>query len=213
LKGFLVSPLNAREQLSRFIRGAEKQLLIYDPEISDRAMIRLLRDKAREGVEIRIIGRVKRPSEEFDPGHLMRIRFHTRTIIRDHHDAFLGSQSLREQELDRRRELGVLVHDHEIVRSLIKIFEGDWAGLAPGQEISRKTIGKDGKALKKAVKAIVKDLPLTPIVANALEHAVREVPRFELHGNQLRHDLTEVVKEAVENAVSGIVRRGASTHA
>jgi len=41
LKNFVVSPANAREQLSHLIRGAEKQLLIYDPEISAyRARIR-----------------------------------------------------------------------------------------------------------------------------------------------------------------------------
>jgi len=35
----VVSPANARKQLSAFIRGARKQLLICDPKISDSAMI------------------------------------------------------------------------------------------------------------------------------------------------------------------------------
>src|SRR5207253_8973788 len=39
---FLVSPLNARKQLASFIKGAKKELLIYDIKISDRSMIRLL---------------------------------------------------------------------------------------------------------------------------------------------------------------------------
>ena len=55
---FVVSPVNARKQLAAFIGGARKQLLIYDPEISDGAMIRLLDDRAKAGVEIRVIGRV-----------------------------------------------------------------------------------------------------------------------------------------------------------
>jgi hypothetical protein len=67
--------------------------LIYDPEISDRGMIGLLRERAWAGVEIRIIGRVSKPSDEFDPGRLMRMRFHTRAIFRDRHEAVLGSQS------------------------------------------------------------------------------------------------------------------------
>jgi cardiolipin synthase len=213
LKDFVVSPANARDQLARFIRGAEKQLLIYDPEISDRTMIRLLRDRAREGVEIRIIGTVKKPSDEFDPGRLMRMRFHTRAILRDRRDAFLGSQSLREAELDRRRELGILVHDRDIVHSLVKIFDSDWAGLAPARQGSRDKAREDGDALKKAVKAIVRDLPLAPIVEDALRHAVGQVPKFELRGNELRHELTDVVKEAVEDAVCGMVRRGTSAHA
>jgi cardiolipin synthase A/B len=213
LKSFVVSPINAREQLSHFIKGAEKQLLIYDPEISDRAMIRLLRDRARAGVEIRIIGRVVKPSGEVDPGRLMRMRFHTRAIFRDHHEAFLGSQSLREAELDKRRELGIIVRDRDIVHSLVKVFESDWAGLEPAHEGSRKDTAEKAKAVRKAVKAIVRELPLGPIVQGALKHAVSDLPKLELHGNQLRHDLTDVVKEAVENAVSRIVRRGTGARA
>ena len=213
VKSFVVSPINAREQLSHFIKGAEKQLLLYDPEISDRAMIRLLRDRAREGVEIRIIGRVVKPSDEFDPGRLMRMRFHTRAILRDRREAFLGSQSLRETELDRRRELGMIVRDRDIVHSLVKVFESDWAGLLPAREDSRRRATKDAKALKKAVKTIVRDLPLAPIVEDALKHAVGELPNFQLRGNELRRELTDVLKESVEDAVSGIVRRGTAAHA
>ena len=51
---FLVSPENARDGLASFIKGAKKQLLIYDPHISDPAMIRLLDDRLKAGVDIRI---------------------------------------------------------------------------------------------------------------------------------------------------------------
>jgi cardiolipin synthase A/B len=213
LKSFVVSPLNAREQLSHFIKSAEKQLLIYDPEVSDRAMIRLLRDRARQGVEIRIIGRVVKPSDEFDPGRLMRMRFHTRTILRDRSEAFLGSQSLREAELDKRRELGMIVRDRDIVHSLVKTFESDWAGLDPISEGASPPLEGNTKTLKKAVKVIVRELPLAPIVEGALKRVVGGLPKaelrrkFELRRNELRHNLTEVVKEAVEGAVAGMVRK------
>jgi len=212
LKHVVVSPENAREQLSRFIKGAEKQLLIYDPEVSDRAMIRLLQDRARAGVEIRLIGRVIKPSEEFDPGRLMRMRFHTRTIVRDRSEAFLGSQSLREAELDKRRELGMIVRDRELVHSLLKVFESDWAGLEPVREGAGQDSEGNTKALKKVVKVIVRELPMAPIVQDALKRAVGELPKAELHRkfelrrNELRHNLTEVLKDAVEGAVAGMVR-------
>ena len=112
----------------------------------------------------------------------MRMRFHTRTILRDRSEAFLGSQSLREQELDRRRELGIMVRDRDIVHSLVKVFESDWAGLVPARERSRKR-SADEKELKKAVKAIVRDLPLAPIVEDALKHAARQVPKLDLRAN------------------------------
>jgi cardiolipin synthase len=204
-KTFVVSPVNAREQLAHFIKAAEKELLIYDPDVSDRAMIHLLRDRARSGVEIRIIGRVSKPSEDFGPAQLMRMRFHTRAIFRDRREAFLGSQSLRGPELDHRRELGIFVRDRDIVRSLVKVFESDWAGLDPMQDQAH---ADEAKVVKKAVKTIVRELPLGPIVEHALRHVVNELPNFDLRRNELRHNLAEVVREAVEGAVSGMVRSG-----
>ena len=49
-----------------------------------------------------------------------------RAIIRDGQRAFIGSQSLGPIELDRRREVGVIVRDQAIVRRMQAIFEHDW---------------------------------------------------------------------------------------
>src|SRR5258705_387733 len=110
--------------------------------------------------------------------------------------------------LNKRRELGLIVRDRDIVHSLVKVFESDWAGLVPARQSSRKETAEGAKIVRKAVKAIVRELPLAPIVQEALEHAVGEVPNFELRVNELRHNLTDAVKEAVEDAVCGIVRKG-----
>ena len=104
--GLVVSPVNARTELSKFIRGAKKELLIYDPEISDAAMLRDLEERSKAGVEIKIIGRVTRTSSQLPAKKLSGLRLHTRTIIRDGRRAFIGSQSLRELELAARREVG-----------------------------------------------------------------------------------------------------------
>ena len=52
----VVSPVNARHRLRAFIGEAKKELLIYDPEISDSEMWNVLRSRAEAGVAIRIIG-------------------------------------------------------------------------------------------------------------------------------------------------------------
>src|SRR4051812_34301021 len=49
---FIVSPENARERLSTFIKGARKQLLIYDPKVSDPAILKLLVDRVKAGVDV-----------------------------------------------------------------------------------------------------------------------------------------------------------------
>jgi cardiolipin synthase len=141
---FVVSPENARERLARFISAARRQLLIYDPHVSDDAMLRLIKQRINAGVDVRIIGKVeakwKVRSEKF-PGR----RLHIRAMMRDGRRAFLGSQSLRRLELEKRREIGVIVNDKRVVRQMIAVFEQDWAQTDSG----KKDAKKDGKKEKK----------------------------------------------------------------
>lgn len=122
----VVSPLNAREQLAAFIKGARTQLLIYDNQIKDRQMIALLSEREQAGVEVRIIGRLGKRKGPLTAHNMQGMRLHTRTIIRDGRAAFIGSQSLRKIELDARRELGLIIHRRAIVARLIAVFEQDW---------------------------------------------------------------------------------------
>lgn len=93
---FVVSPANARKSLGAFLHRGTKQLLIYDPQISDKEMINVLDERKKAGVAVRIIGKVLgRGAGAFDAQSLDGRRLHTRTIIRDGHQAFIGSQSLR----------------------------------------------------------------------------------------------------------------------
>ena len=130
----LVSPENARAQLSAFLGKAKRQLLIYDPKVSDTRIIRLLKERAKAGVEVRIIGKVSSRGDDLVhqkyPGH----RLHVRAIVRDGRQAFVGSQSLRRLELDKRREVGVFVTNGTVVKELIATFETDWAQTGLGRE-------------------------------------------------------------------------------
>jgi cardiolipin synthase A/B len=139
----VVSPENSRERLAAFIKAARKELLIYDPRVSDDAMLRLLSERARGGVDVRIIGKVEAKwnlaSEKY-PGK----RLHVRAIVRDGRRAFIGSQSLRRIELDKRREIGVVVNDQAVVNELRATFESDWAQTETGK--------KEAKRAEKAAK-------------------------------------------------------------
>jgi phosphatidylserine/phosphatidylglycerophosphate/cardiolipin synthase-like enzyme len=130
----LVSPANARVQLSAFLRKAERQLLIYDPKVSDIRIIKLLKERVSAGVDVRIIGKVSARAADLIhqkyPGH----RLHVRAIVRDGRHAFIGSQSLRTLELDKRREVGLFVKGTPIVSELITTFEADWAQTVLGRE-------------------------------------------------------------------------------
>ena len=124
---FVVSPENAREVLATFIKRARKQLLVYDPKITDLQMIRLINHRIKAGLDVRIIGKVSKRGGNMRVQKLPNHRMHVRAMIRDGEAAFVGSQSLRALELDGRREIGVIVKEPKTIREMIEVFEGDWA--------------------------------------------------------------------------------------
>ena len=99
--------------------------MIYDPKITDMQMIRLINQRIKAGVDVRIIGKVAKRAGEM---HVQKMhgRLHVRMMVRDAETAFLGSQSLRPLELDGRREVGLIIKEPKTVKRLIEVFEEDW---------------------------------------------------------------------------------------
>jgi hypothetical protein len=126
-KGFVVSPENSRARLAAFLRGARKQLLVYDPKLTDPAMIRILQERVSAGVSVRILGKVGKRGAGLTAEKFPGKRLHVRAIVRDGQQAFVGSQGLRKLELDGRREVGVIVKDPKVVGRMTAVFEEDWA--------------------------------------------------------------------------------------
>lgn len=124
----VVSPENAREQLSKFIKGAHRELLIYDTDVSDDRIIALLMQRAAAGVKIKILGSLERKWKDtgFKVKSLRGLRLHVRAIVRDRKAAFVGSQSLRKIELDKRREVGMITKDRRAVGRIAGMFDADW---------------------------------------------------------------------------------------
>lgn len=151
LKSLLVSPENARTELAALLRGAKQQLLIYEVRITDNAMVRILKERAKAGVVIRVMGKLSKKDldaeiEKF-PGKL-----HCRVIIQDGRKAFLGSQSLRRLELDERREVGVIITDPGVVRQLVSTFESDWADTDSGKKAAEEMEDEEKERKKKKKK-------------------------------------------------------------
>jgi phosphatidylserine/phosphatidylglycerophosphate/cardiolipin synthase-like enzyme len=132
--GFVVSPENAREQLATFIKRARKTLVIWDPKLSDPQMIRLLSQRAKMGVDIRVIGKVAKRGTASLRAQKSPMRLHVRAAVRDGSEAFVGSQSFRALELDGRREVGILTKDPKVVKQMVELFEADWGKTELGQK-------------------------------------------------------------------------------
>jgi phosphatidylserine/phosphatidylglycerophosphate/cardiolipin synthase-like enzyme len=205
LASLVVSPANARKQLAAFIRGARKELLIYDLKISDAEMVRLLQERAKAGVAIRIIGRVTRKSAKLEVRKLHELRLHARAMVRDRHQAFIGSQSLRELELDARREVGIIFRGPEAVNRLISIFEEDWAAAEPEAPEEQEGISA-AKAAKKVAKAVTKDLPpVAPVVEQVLKEVAGNPASLDFDSKEIEESVKDAVKEAVQDAVKDVV--------
>jgi len=205
-ESLVVSPVNARRQLAEFIEGTRQELLIYDPKVSDSQMIRLLNQQNSKGVHVRVIGRVSKGGGDLRV-RKSPMRLHCRAMVRDGRDVFLGSQSLREEELDERREVGVIVTDSAVADQLRSKFEEDWTSAqdrtAP-QDTSRRVPA--GKVVKKAVKAMVKELPpLTEVVKEAVQRAVED-PGKTLSPEEVKATVKEAVKDAVKEGVKEAVK-------
>jgi phosphatidylserine/phosphatidylglycerophosphate/cardiolipin synthase-like enzyme len=141
---FLVSPENARTGLARFIKNAKKELLIYDMKVSDRQMLKLLHERAKAGVDIRIIGKVGKKGEGLTAEKMPGLRLHLRAMLRDGQDMFTGSMSLRALELDKRREVGIIVKERAAAKQFRDLFEEDWAKTESGKK-AEKAKEKDEK--------------------------------------------------------------------
>ena len=198
---FVVSPVNARKQLLALIHRAEKELLIYDPKIADAEMVRALNERAQKGVDVRIIGSLGKKSHRLKVRLLGGFRLHTRTIIRDRREAFVGSQSLRKAELNSRREVGVIVRDSKVVRGLTDTFEADWSAKKTIQ--SAEATQTSRRELKKTLKANMEKLsPLDPLVKEAIQEVVSKTDgSATLNTKEMKETVEKAVKEAVRERV------------
>lgn len=200
---FVVSPCNARKALGSFLRRARKEILIYDPEITDKEALGILRARTKAGVEIRVIGGI---AADFDARarELSHLRLHTRTIIRDHRQAFIGSQSLHAPELDRRRELGLIIRDAKTVKKLAEIFESDWSK-SKGRAKKQEPRGEERE--RDHVETLEKELdPLTATLKKTVKRVVLGAGEEALEEKEVKATVRKVVKKAVKEAIHEVMQ-------
>ena len=216
-EALVVSPTNSRRVLAAFLKGAKKQLLVYDPRISDKEMLGILEDRAKAGIQIHVIGQVSGRAS-YDVQKLAGMRLHTRTIVRDSRQAFVGSQSLRGAELDSRREVGLIVRDAGTVKTLVDIFESDWKKksavsakaartLPPAEAEAESPAAASPREVAKAVKVFTNELkPLAIKVKKAVRQAVVRAGDDVLNDESVKDTMKKVVKQAVKAAVKVAVQ-------
>lgn len=203
-EGLIVSPINARQRLKVFVSGAKKQILIYEMKLSDPEFLRLLNEKMTEGVEVRIISRGPIKSASL-PVRVAPLRLHVRGMIRDGHDAFLGSMSMRRLELGARREIGVVFHEPKAVKQMISVFEEDWAKSAPAFPGDLLAAALDAPA-KKVAKVVAKKIFVKPVVEELLDRMVESDRTVPFEPEEVAQTVREAFREEVHDAVISALR-------
>ena len=156
LDTFVVSPVNARKQLLALIQQSQERTAHLRPEDcrrGDAARAERASEEGR-GRQSHRFHRRTRSGHHLKVRPLGGFRLHTRTIIRDRREAFVGSQSLRTAELDSRREVGVIVRDAKVVGRLLETFEADWGAKECVETRSRDTQGIEEDAESEHAKAV-----------------------------------------------------------
>lgn len=202
----LVSPGNSRQQLMELIESARKQLLIYDCKLSDPDAMRLLAAKAKAGLDVRVIGSAGRRATGVRTAR-PHMRLHAQAIISDGSRLFLGSQSLRTQDLDARREVGILVEDPGIVGGVIATFESDWARAIEMQKPARATSVKDAVMAEYAGScADARDSTPPPLsmqlVKSVIKEAIKDAILEAMPQSAEILPLKTAVKDAAREALS-----------
>jgi phosphatidylserine/phosphatidylglycerophosphate/cardiolipin synthase-like enzyme len=198
-KDLVVSPANAREQLTSFIKGAKKQLLMYEMKISDNEFVKLLNEKVSQGLDVRVIGSASSKGGTL-PVRKLPMRLHARAILRDGSSAFVGSQSLRKLEMEARREIGMIVHDAKITKQMIAIFDKDWSSAMPAQQ-SNGMNDLINVPAKKVAKKVMKELNLNSAVEEMVDRVLDKREDVEVDSKELVEGVREAMREEVHDAV------------
>jgi phosphatidylserine/phosphatidylglycerophosphate/cardiolipin synthase-like enzyme len=115
--------------LLELISSAGRSIRILDAKVEDKQVIGLLLRKAAAGVSVKIIGRETEYNEvvpNFQVRRLARYKLHAKCIVVDSKWFFVGSQNLRRQSLDGRREVGIIIEDEATARKISRVFDEDW---------------------------------------------------------------------------------------
>ena len=195
----VVSPVNARKQLTEFIAGTRKRLLIFEMKISDRDFVNLLNKKISDGAEVRVLSRASTKNGAI-PVRRLPSRLHLRAMLRDGESAFLGSQSLRKLELEARREIGVIFRDKKIVRQMEAVFEKDWKTSEPVVEDTKLSSELIIPA-KKVAKEVAKQISIKPVVEQVIEKVIDPKDPTPFEPDEVAQTVREAFHEEVEGAV------------
>ncbi len=136
-------PGDGRKHIARFIDSAERSLYIQNERYQDAIIVEhIVRAKLR-GVKVRVMSRPSHSlrAEKLVEGvgdlrimqdvgigirKIKHLKLHAKILLADHSRAIIGSINLTSGSFDRRRELAIRLHGHDVVNRLLEVVREDW---------------------------------------------------------------------------------------
>ncbi len=137
----VVSPVNSRNAFTSLISSARHSILLEGEEMQDSAIEQALVNAAKRGVQVQIIlPSARSGSSDSNSEGISTIKqggvkvkedpllyMHAKIIVVDGQKAFVGSENISAQSLDKNRELGIVVADRSVLTTLQQTFQQDWS--------------------------------------------------------------------------------------
>ncbi len=132
--------MNSRSEFTSLINSAHHTLLIEAEEMQDSNIEQAITGAAQRGVHVQVI--LPAPSGSSADSNSSgidtikqagvqvredsRLYMHAKIIVVDGQKAFVGSENISTQSLDRNRELGIIISDQGVLNTLQQTFQQDW---------------------------------------------------------------------------------------
>jgi len=137
----VVSPVNARSDFNTLIASAKQTLLVTGKEMNDSGIEQDLVNAVQRGVKVEVILPAPSGSESDSNSKGIatikqdgvsvredsKLYMHAKIFVVDGKEAFVGSQNISTQSLDKNREVGIIVADASVLNTLQQTFAKDWA--------------------------------------------------------------------------------------
>lgn len=136
----VVSPVNARTDVTALIASAKSTLHIEDEEMYDAASVQALIAAAQRGVNVEVTLPSSAASSSDEASAVaqltqggVHVRYlqapymHAKLIVVDGTLAFTGSENFSSTSLDQNREIGVIIADTQALTTFESVFGQDWA--------------------------------------------------------------------------------------
>lgn len=137
----VVSPINSRNAFTSLIGSARHSILLEGEEMQDSGIEQALLNAAKRGAQVQVIlpSATSGSSDSNSEGIITLkqggvqvkedplLYMHAKIIVVDGQKAFVGSENVSAQSLDKNRELGIIVADSSVLSILQQTFKQDWS--------------------------------------------------------------------------------------